>query len=67
MEKQSKNNFSFELLKPDDVSQILSVSTSKVYKLIKLGELPSILVGYSKRIHPEDLEVYIENGRRRDV
>ena len=67
MEKQLNTKFSFELLKPDQVGRILSVSTSKVYKLIKAGELPSILVGYSRRIHPEDLELYIDSGRRKDA
>lgn len=53
----------FNLLRPAEVSRILSISKSKVYRLISSGELPSVEVGYSKRVHPSDLVHYIDNAR----
>jgi len=63
METSKTDQFSYSLLRPDEVSRILSISKSKVYRMIKTGELPSVLVGYSKRVHPEDLQQYIEGCR----
>ena len=38
-----------------DVAQVLKVSTRTVRRLIKSGALPSVTVGRSIRVRPEDL------------
>jgi len=63
MESEDQNNFSYYLMNVDEVSKILNISKSKVYRMIKAGELPSVLVGYSKRVHPDDLKKYINSFR----
>ena len=47
------------LLKVDDVIRILNVSRSYAYKLMKCGDIPTINIGGSVRVHPRDLEKYI--------
>lgn len=50
------------LLKASEVAQILNVSKAHVYNLIASGDLPSVHVGESRRVRPEDLEKYIESN-----
>jgi len=50
------------LLTVKQVSRILSVSPSMVYKEIALWHLPCVRVGKSIRVRPEDLEAYIETN-----
>ena len=48
-----------KLLKSDDIAQLLGVSKSFAYKLIRLGVLPSIRMGRSVRVRQEDLDQFI--------
>jgi excisionase family DNA binding protein len=48
------------LLKAEDVAEILNISRSMLYRLVKRGELPSIHIRSSVRVRPQDLEKYIE-------
>jgi len=43
------------LLTPLDASKLLKISRSKTYELIAKGELPSITLGYSRRIPLDQL------------
>ncbi len=63
MSGKNKHNPSFTLMRPEEVCEVLNVSKSKIYRMIKAGELPSVLVGYSKRVHPDDLMKYIDRRR----
>lgn len=47
------------LLRVADAARLLSLSRSKVYKLMADGTLPSITIGRSRRILPEDLQRYV--------
>jgi excisionase family DNA binding protein len=47
------------LLKAEEVAQILNVSRSYAYFLMKSGQLPSVRLGRSVRVNPQDLEEYI--------
>ncbi len=58
---QPNNNFINHLLKPEDVTSILNISLSFTYQLIQQGELPSIHIGRSVRIRPQDLENFINS------
>lgn len=48
------------LYKVAEVSKILLINTSAVYKLIKSGELPAIKLGEMK-VRGRDLESFIDN------
>ena len=65
MEKEIQNNFDkmpTRLLNSRDVSEILQISTSKVYKLMRCGELPAVHIGKSIRVKPDDLETFITDN-----
>ena len=50
------------LLTSDEVAQILKVSRSHAYLLMKRGDFPVVHVGSLMRVRPEDLERYIHNN-----
>ena len=50
-----------KLLKAGQVAEILKVSKSHVYKLMRTGEIPTVRIGIkSVRVRPEDLNRYIQ-------
>jgi len=60
-----------ELLKPSDVSKILNVSSSMVYKLEAAGKIPSVRFSVTTdgkrrkevvRFHQEDIEKFIADN-----
>jgi len=62
MQKDITSNFNkmpTRLLKSRDVADILQISTSKAYKLMRTGELSAVHIGKSIRVKPEDLETFI--------
>ena len=50
------------LLKAKDVAEILNLSRSKTYHLMQIGEIPTVRIGKSRRVRPEDLIKYIESN-----
>jgi len=48
------------LLTARDVANILNIGQSTAYQLMNRDELPSIRIGRSVRVRPEDLEKFIE-------
>jgi excisionase family DNA binding protein len=50
------------LLKPQDVAAILNVSRSYAYLILQNGRLPSVHLGRSVRVRPEDLRAFIEKS-----
>jgi putative molybdopterin biosynthesis protein len=50
------------MLKSKDVAAILNISRRTVYTLMQRGELPSVRIGRSVRVQPEDLENFISNS-----
>ena len=48
-----------KLLKPRDVAVILNVSRSYTYQILQNGQLPSVHLGRSVRVKPEDLHAFI--------
>jgi len=48
-----------KMLNVNDVAEILQVSSSHAYALIRRGEIPSIHIGRSIRVRPADLEEYL--------
>jgi excisionase family DNA binding protein len=55
------------LLMAQDVAAALNMGLSTVYQLVERGELPSIRIGRSVRIRPEDLEKFIESKAQRQA
>jgi excisionase family DNA binding protein len=53
------------LLNAQDIAVALSIGLSTAYLLLERGELPSIRIGRSVRIRPEDLEEFIESKAQR--
>jgi excisionase family DNA binding protein len=47
------------LLDPHQVAQILHVSRSYVYQILRRGELPAVRLGTALRVRPEDLQDFI--------
>ena len=65
MGKDMTNNFDQmpkRLLNSRDVAEILQISTSKVYKLMRCGELAAVHIGKSIRVKPADLEAFITDN-----
>lgn len=68
MGPQHKNLFtlhSASLLKAEDVATILNVSRSYAYLLMENGSLPTVRLGKSCRVRPQDLEDFIERNLHR--
>jgi len=51
-----------KLMKATEVAVILNCSKAFVYKLIKQRKLPSVQIGYSIRVKPEDLNRFIQEN-----
>jgi excisionase family DNA binding protein len=47
------------LLNAHEVAQILHISRSYVYQILRRGDLPSIRLGNALRVRPEELQAYI--------
>ena len=54
------------LLKATEVARILNISKSMVYRLMKNGKIPYVRINQAFRIHPEDLDKFIEENRKSD-
>lgn len=50
------------LLKAKDVAEILNISRSKAYHWMQIGEIPTVRIGKSRRVRPEDLIEYINKN-----
>ena len=51
------------LLKAEEVAEVLGISRSKVYRMMRDKDIPTITIGKNVRISHEDLENYISNNR----
>lgn len=52
------------LLRGDDVAARLNISRSAAFRLMQCGEIPVVRLGRSVRVHPTDLDRFIEERRR---
>lgn len=51
------------LLTANEVAELLHVSRSYAYKLMVKGKLPFIQIGKSRRVHPDDLQKFIQENK----
>lgn len=52
-----------KLLKPDEVGNRLNISLSKVYQIMRSGELPSYRIVGSYRIDEKDFDEFLKNNK----
>jgi excisionase family DNA binding protein len=52
-------NRQVSLLKAEQVAEILNISKAMAYRLMKYGEIPTVIIGRAKRVKPDDLDSYI--------
>ena len=55
-----------KLLKSDEIAEILHVSRSYAYLLMKRGDIPTVHVGGAVRVRPEDLDQYLIDKAAQD-
>lgn len=48
------------LLRPEDVARSCALSRTRVYQLLRSGELPSVRVGRSRRVTPQALADFVQ-------
>ena len=55
------------LLKSEEVADILQISRSMAYTIMKRGDIPTVRIGTSVRVRPEDLDKYIQDNVSQNV
>ncbi len=50
------------LLKSDEVANILKISVSMAYTLMRRGDIPTVRIGSSVRVRQQDLDSYIKEN-----
>ena len=55
-----------KLLTPSEAQQLLRISKSTLYRLVRSGELPAVRVGGVYRIPMSELEKYLTNTNYAD-
>jgi excisionase family DNA binding protein len=56
-----------KLLKPEEVANLLTISRSFAYQLMQSGQIPTVRLGKSCRVRPQDLAEYLENNLHRQA
>ena len=51
-----------QLLKATEVAEILNISRSTSYQLIRSGQIRSVHIGRARRVRPTDLSDYISKN-----
>jgi excisionase family DNA binding protein len=51
------------LLTPEEAAQALRIGRTRLYEMLRTGELGSVRVGRSRRIARRDIEGYVETLR----
>jgi excisionase family DNA binding protein len=49
-----------KLLKGNEVAKLLNISRSRAYILMQTGVIPTVRIGKSRRVRPQDLNTFIE-------
>lgn len=48
------------LLSAEEAARALGIGRTRMYELLRTGEVSSVKLGRSRRVRPEDLEEYVE-------
>lgn len=54
------------LVTPERAAEMLSIPRSRIYALMRTGEIPSVLVGRSRRVTVRSLEDWVGRLARED-
>jgi excisionase family DNA binding protein len=57
----------YKLLRAVEVAKILDISRTQAYAMMRRGDIPTVRIGNSTRVKPEDLKDYINNKRISDI
>lgn len=60
--KNPKTDHFQSLLNADDVAKRLNVSKTFAYKLMRMGEIPTVKLLNARRVREEDLRHYIDRN-----
>ena len=52
------------LLKPKEAAEILQLSPVQIYRLVRQGELPAVIIGKSVRFRPGQLADFVDEHNR---
>jgi excisionase family DNA binding protein len=52
-----------ELLKPDEMADMLKISRAMAYTMLRRGEIPTLQIGSLVRVRRSGLEKYIDERR----
>ena len=52
-----------KLLTADDLTELLQISKSHAYQLMRSGEMRTVRLGRSVRVSEEDLQAYLDSTR----
>ena len=52
-----------KLLTADDVAHVLNISRSKVYRMMRDKDIPTITIGKNVRVTREDLDTFVTTNR----
>jgi len=55
------------LLTPEDAAELLAVGRTKLYELLRTGELESVRIGAARRIPAAALNAYVDQLRRDEI
>lgn len=61
---QTELRSSVGLLSAGEVAKALNISKSKAYQLMQQGVIPSLRIGRSPRVKPEDLQNFINKENK---
>lgn len=62
-----QNNLPGKLLRAEEVAALLNVSRAFAFRLMQHGQIPTIRIGKSIRVRPEDLEAFIASRRNFEI
>lgn len=63
MDEQKKlMQVSEKLLKGSEVAEILNISPAMAYRLMQVGDIPTVNIGTARRVQPTDLQTFITNN-----
>ena len=52
------------LLKAEEIADVLGISRSKAYRMMRLKEIPTVTIGKNVRVSIDDLEQFIQTHKQ---
>jgi excisionase family DNA binding protein len=61
-EYKNSMQVSEKLLRATEVAEILNISPAMAYRLMQVGDIPTVQIGTARRVQPTDLQTFIANN-----